>query len=36
MRLQELMDEIEEETRDKPFKPLTLPKLLSKRPQFSF
>jgi len=36
MRLQELMNEIKEETRDKPFKPLTLPKLLSKRPQFSF
>lgn len=36
MRLQELMDEIKEETRDKPYKPLTLPKLLSKRPQFSF
>ena len=36
MRLQELMDEIKEETKDKPYKPLTLPKLLSKRPQFSF
>jgi len=36
MRLQELMDEIKEETKDKPFKPLTLPKLVSKRPQFSF
>ncbi len=36
MRLQELTDEIKEETKDKPFKPLTLPKLLSKRPQFSF
>ena len=36
MRLQELMNEIKEETRDKPYKPLTLPKLLSKRPQFSF
>ena len=36
MRLQELINEIKEETKDKPFKPLTLPKLLSKRPQFSF
>ncbi len=36
MRLQELINEIKEKTRDKPFKPLTLPKLLSKRPQFSF
>ena len=36
MRLQELINEMKEKTRDKPFKPLTLPKLLSKRPQFSF
>ena len=34
MRLQELVNEIEEKTKDKPFKPSTLPKLLSKRPQF--
>lgn len=36
MQLQELTNEIKEKTRNKPFKPLTLPKLLSKRPQFSF
>ncbi len=36
MRLQELVEEIKEKTKDKPFKPLTLPKSLSKRPQFSF
>lgn len=36
MQLQELIDEIKEKTRSKPFKPSTLPKLLSKRPQFSF
>jgi len=36
MQLQELIDEIKEKTRGKPFKPLTLPKSLSKRPQFSF
>ncbi|MGQ9461092.1 MAG: threonine--tRNA ligase [Candidatus Bathyarchaeaceae archaeon] len=36
MQLQELIDEIRKNTRGKPFKPLTLPKLLSKRPQFSF
>jgi len=36
MQLQELIDEIRKRTRGKPFKPLTLPKLLSKRPQFSF
>jgi len=34
MRLQELVNEMEGKTKDKPFKPLTLPKLLSKRPQF--
>ena len=36
MKLQELIDEIRAETADKPFKPLALPKLLSKRPQFAF
>jgi threonyl-tRNA synthetase len=36
MKIQELIDEITAETVDKPFKPLSLPKLLSKRPQFSF
>jgi len=36
MQLQELIDEIKEKTRGKPFKPSTLPKFLSKRPQFSF
>jgi threonyl-tRNA synthetase len=36
MNLQELTNEITEKTADKPFKPLTLPKLLSKRPQFAF
>jgi len=36
MQLQELIDEIKGKTRGKPFKPLTLPKFLSKRPQFSF
>ena len=36
MQLQELIDEIKEKTKGKPFKPSTLPKLLSKRPQFSF
>jgi threonyl-tRNA synthetase len=36
MQLQELIDEIKRGTKGKPFKPLTLPKLLSKRPQFSF
>ena len=36
MKLIELTIEITEKTADKPFKPLTLPKLLSKRPQFSF
>ena len=32
--LKELIDEIETRTRDKPFKPLTLPKELSRRPKF--
>jgi len=36
MKLQELTVEIAEKTAGKPFKPLTLPKLLSKRPQFAF
>jgi len=36
MKLQELTKEITEKTADKPFKPLALPKLLSKRPQFAF
>jgi len=36
MKLQELITEITEKTADKPFKPLSLPKLLSKRPQFAF
>jgi threonyl-tRNA synthetase len=34
MKLEELVDEIERATRDKPFRPLPLPKHLSKRPQF--
>jgi len=34
MRIQELINEIKEKTRDKPFKPLTLPKMLSNRPRF--
>jgi threonyl-tRNA synthetase len=36
MKLKELINEIKAETADKPFKPLALPKLLSKRPQFAF
>jgi threonyl-tRNA synthetase len=36
VKLQELIKEIKEKTGGKPFKPLTLPKLLSKRPQFAF
>ncbi len=36
LKLKELITEIKEKTEDKPFKPLTLPKLLSKRPQFAF
>jgi threonyl-tRNA synthetase len=36
LKLQELITEIKDKTQDKPFKPLTLPKLLSKRPQFAF
>lgn len=34
MKLRELIREIKRETADKPFKPLTLPKYLSQRPQF--
>jgi threonyl-tRNA synthetase len=34
IRLQQLIDEIREETEWKPFQPLTLPRFLSKRPQF--
>ena len=34
MRLEELVSEIRGETRGKPFKPLTLPSALSKRPRF--
>ncbi len=36
LKLQELIIEIKKGTQDKPFKLLTLPKLLSKRPQFAF
>lgn len=34
MRLEELIDEIKEEAQGKPFKPLTLPAALSRRPRF--
>ncbi|MDI6805619.1 MAG: threonine--tRNA ligase [Candidatus Bathyarchaeia archaeon] len=34
MKIEELMSEVKEITQDKPFKPLPLPKRLSKRPQF--
>ncbi len=34
MRIQELINEIKEKTRDKPFKPLPLPKMISHRPRF--
>ncbi|MEM1550950.1 MAG: threonine--tRNA ligase, partial [Candidatus Bathyarchaeia archaeon] len=34
MRLEELVDEIKKETAGKPFKPLTLPAALSRRPRF--
>ena len=34
MSLQKLTKEIKEKTKDKPFKPLTLPRLLSKSPRF--
>ncbi len=36
MRLQQLISTIKKKTKDKPFQPLTLPKNLSRRPQFSF
>ena len=36
MKLEELIQEISEKTANKPFKSLTLPKFLSKRPQFAF
>jgi threonyl-tRNA synthetase len=36
MKLQQLIGIIKEKTRDKPFQPLTLPRSLSRRPQFSF
>ncbi|MEM1550908.1 MAG: threonine--tRNA ligase, partial [Candidatus Bathyarchaeia archaeon] len=35
IRIDDLINEIREETRGKPFKPLTLPVTLSKRPRFS-
>ena len=34
MGLREFVDEIKEKTKDKPFKPLTLPKSVSQRPRF--
>jgi threonyl-tRNA synthetase len=34
MQLQELIDELREKTTDKPFQSLTLPRELSRRPQF--
>jgi len=36
LKLQELINEIKEKTKDKPFKPISLPKMLSRRPQFAF
>jgi len=36
MTLQQLVDEIKQKTEGKPYKPLTLPRMLSKRPQFAF
>jgi len=36
MKLQQLIETIKEKTEGKPFQPLTLPRRLSKRPQFSF
>jgi threonyl-tRNA synthetase len=36
MNLQQLIEMIKEKTKGKPFQPLTLPKRLSRRPQFSF
>ncbi|MEM2732532.1 MAG: His/Gly/Thr/Pro-type tRNA ligase C-terminal domain-containing protein, partial [Nitrososphaerota archaeon] len=34
MTLEELIEHVKERIKDKPFKPLTLPKLLSRRPSF--
>ncbi len=34
MKLEEFVGEIKEKTKDKPFKPLTLPKFVSQRPRF--
>jgi threonyl-tRNA synthetase len=34
MQLQEFIDEVEEKTKNMPFKPLTLPRRLSERPRF--
>jgi threonyl-tRNA synthetase len=34
MRLEQLISEVEEATKGRPFRPLPLPKHLSKRPQF--
>ncbi|MDH5266728.1 MAG: His/Gly/Thr/Pro-type tRNA ligase C-terminal domain-containing protein, partial [Candidatus Bathyarchaeota archaeon] len=34
MSLRELLDEVKEKTEGKPFRALTLPRLLSQRPQF--
>jgi threonyl-tRNA synthetase len=36
MSLRQLIETIKKKTKDKPFQPLTLPRHLSKRPQFSF
>ncbi len=36
MSLKQMIEMIKEKTKDKPFQPLTLPRHLSKRPQFSF
>jgi threonyl-tRNA synthetase len=35
IQLQELANEIKERTKSKPFRPSTLPRFLSKRPQFT-
>jgi len=35
MKLEDLMNEIRSKTDGKPFRPLTLPKTLSKRPRYS-
>jgi len=34
MSLRDLIDEVKDKTEDKPFRALTLPRLLSQRPQF--